>query len=99
MGLQLQNICRPVKQNVALIGPDEPSDYHNAIVFASHYDQARVQRLIGKDEAWTKLNIDSVGQYEAIRKQSGIDFHDPVGCLYVNPTGKDSYTGKCKISR
>ena len=51
------------QKNVALIGPDEPADYNNAIVFASHYDQARVQRLIGKDEAWTKLNIDSAKQY------------------------------------
>lgn len=79
------------QKNVALIGPDEPTNYNNAMVFASHYDQARVQRMIGKDEAWTKLNIDSARQYVSIQKQTGIDFHDPVGCLYVNPSGKDIY--------
>jgi glycine/D-amino acid oxidase-like deaminating enzyme len=77
--------------NIAIIGPDEPQDNENALVFASHYDQSRVQRLIGKDEAWTKLNIDSVNQYETIRQQSGIEFHDPVGCLYVQPSGTDDY--------
>ena len=79
------------QKNIALIGPDEPADYNNAIVFASHYDQARVQRLIGKDEVWTKLNIDSARQYATMQKQTGINFHDPVGCLYVNPSGKNNY--------
>jgi len=46
--------------SVAIVGPDEPVDYQKAIVFASHYDQARVQRVIGKDEVWTRLNLDSV---------------------------------------
>lgn len=77
--------------NIALIGPDEPEDYEHSLVFASHYDQARVQRMIGKDEAWTRLNTDSVQQYESIAAQSGIQFHQPVGCLYVNPEGQDAY--------
>ena len=83
-------------KDVALIGPDEPADFNNASVFASHYDQARVQRLIGKDDAWTRLNLDSAKQYDAIRQQSGIEFHDPVGCLYVNPSGKDNYLENAK---
>ncbi len=84
------------QKNIALIGPDEPVDYKNAVVFASHYDQARVQRLIGKDEAWTKLNIDSAGQYASMQEKTGIDFHDPVGCLYVNPSGRDNYLENAK---
>ncbi|KIO75439.1 hypothetical protein TH53_20950 [Pedobacter lusitanus] len=79
------------KERIAVIGPDEPEDYNQAIVFASHYDQARVQRLIGKDQVWTSLNLESVRQYDTIAAQSGIKFHDPVGCLYVNPAGKDDY--------
>jgi glycine/D-amino acid oxidase-like deaminating enzyme len=82
--------------NIAIIGPDEPRDNENALVFASHYDQSRLQRLIGKDEAWTKLNIDSVNQYDTIRQQSGIEFHDPVGCLYVQPFGTDNYLANAK---
>jgi len=82
--------------NIAIIGPDEPRDNENALVFASHYDQSRVQRLIGKDEVWTKLNIDSVNQYDTIRRQSGIEFHEPVGCLYVQPAGTDNYLANAK---
>ena len=82
--------------NIAVIGPDEPRDNENALVFASHYDQSRVQRLIGKDEAWTKLNIDSVNQYETISQQSGIEFHETTGCLYVQPSGTDNYLDNAK---
>ena len=81
---------------VAIIGPDEPLDNEKAIVFASHYDQSRIQRLIGRDGAWTRLNIDSASQYESIRQQTGIEFHEPVGSLYVNPTCKDKYLENAK---
>jgi glycine/D-amino acid oxidase-like deaminating enzyme len=78
-------------KKVAVIGPDEAADYGKAIVFASHYDQARVQRLIGKDAVWTRLNVESAKQYDLISQQSGISFHGPAGCLYVNPYGEDTY--------
>lgn len=78
-------------KKVAIIGPEEPQNNNSALVYASHYDQARVQRIIGKDEVWTRLNYDSVLQYEAIQKESGIDFHKGVGCLYINPYGQDEY--------
>lgn len=77
--------------NVLLIGPDEPKDTESATVYASHYDQARIQRLIGIDDAWTKLNIESVRQYPSIEMESGIKFHYPVGCYYINPHGRDEY--------
>jgi sarcosine oxidase len=76
---------------VAVIGADEPRDNHAAQVYASHYDQARVQRMIGKDAVWTRLNHDSASQYEAIQQESGLQFHAGVGCLYVNPYGQDDY--------
>lgn len=76
---------------VAVIGPAEPSDYHQSLVFASHYDQARVQRMIGKNDVRTRLNIAAAAQYDNIQAQSGIRFHVPVGCLYVNPYGADEY--------
>ncbi|MEP7268237.1 MAG: FAD-dependent oxidoreductase [Saprospiraceae bacterium] len=78
-------------QKVAIIGPDEPKDNDSALVYASHYDQARIQRIIGKDEVWTRLNVDAALEYEVIQKESGIDFHKGVGCLYVNPYGEDEY--------
>lgn len=78
-------------KKVIITGPDEPDDYEQAAVFSSYYDQARVQRLIGKDEAWTRLNVESANAYPFIEKESGIRFHTPVGCLYVNPHKRDTY--------
>lgn len=78
-------------KRVAVIGADEPKENESSLVYASHYDQARVQRIIGKDEVWTRLNFDSLLQYESIQTESGIEFHNGVGCLYVNPYGEDDY--------
>src|SRR5665213_4047932 len=79
------------ENNVAVIGPDEPSETNNALVYSSHYDQARIQRIIGKDPEWTLLNLQSIRQYNSIEKESGIAFHSTAGCLYVNPYGSDHY--------
>ncbi len=78
-------------ESVAVIGPDEPANIQEGIVFASHYDQARIQRIIGTDATWTLLNQQSAAAYPALQQESKINFHTPVGCLYVNPHGKDFY--------
>lgn len=77
--------------SVAVIGPNEPLDIQEGIVFSSHYDQARIQRIIGTDAAWTLLNQQSANAYPSLQKESNITFHTPVGCLYVNPHGSDAY--------
>src|SRR6185437_910751 len=79
------------QKNVMVIGPDEHFHINEAIVFSSHYDQGRVQRIIGIDDVWTLLNLQSSAQYNFLEKESGIAFHSGVGCLYVNPAGVDSY--------
>ncbi|HEV8083691.1 MAG TPA: FAD-binding oxidoreductase [Chitinophagaceae bacterium] len=78
-------------ERVAVIGPDEPLDMREGIVFSSHYDQARIQRIIGTDATWTLLNQQSAAEYPFLQKESNINFHTPVGCLYVNPQGTDLY--------
>lgn len=80
--------------NLAVVGPDEPLDYSLSIVYASHYDSGRVQRLIGQTDAMTQLNVESVKQYATLQKESGIMFHQGAGCLYVNPLGTDGYLEK-----
>ena len=79
------------QKNVAVIGPDEHPDVNEAIVFSSHYDEGRVQRVIGVDPVWTLLNLQSSRQYNFLEQETGITFHSGVGCLYVNPAGMDSY--------
>ncbi|MEO9023102.1 MAG: FAD-binding oxidoreductase [Ginsengibacter sp.] len=82
------------QQKIALIGPDEFTALQEGVVFASHYDQSRIQRIIGKDETWTMLNQQSVNEYAALENEAGIHFHSGVGCLYVNPYGSDNYLEK-----
>ncbi len=79
------------QKNLAIIGPDEPADVDRAIVFASHYDSGRVQGLIGRNDAMTKINLLAVTHYPWLEKESGIRFHTGVGCLHVNRSGGDEY--------
>ena len=83
--------------NVAVIGPDEPADMNKAVVFSSHYDQARIQRIIGVDPVWTLLNLQSAKQYLFLEKESNIKFHKEAGCLYVNPGGSDKYLEQIRL--
>jgi sarcosine oxidase len=79
------------QNNVALVGPDEETVLDQKIVFASHYDRARIQRIFGKDAVSTLLNYQSAHEYASIENDTGIHFHSTEGCLYVNPYGKDEY--------
>jgi glycine/D-amino acid oxidase-like deaminating enzyme len=70
--------------SVALIGPTEEQCLQSKKVFASHYDNTRVQRMIAGDELWTRLNIDSVRSWKSLQDQTGIGFYQQNGCIYVN---------------
>lgn len=67
-----------------IIGADEPQDWqeHDG-VFGSHYDEARITRIVDPDPYWGELAARSIEQYPVIEKQSGIKFHHAVGCLRV----------------
>lgn len=91
MGSSAAKYLSKSQQRVALIGPDESTALRDGIVFASHYDQARIQRIIGKDETWTLLKQQSLNNYASLQRESNISFYSPVGCLYVNPYGSDNY--------
>lgn len=84
------------EEEVLLIGPPEPEAGSQATVYASHYDAARIQRLIGKDATWTRLNLESAGAYAELEAETGIRFHRPVGCLYVSPHGVDEYLAQAE---
>jgi len=76
--------------HVALIGPTEEQNLRSKKVFASHYDDTRVQRIIAQDELWTRLNLDSARAWLDLQEETSIDFYQQNGCLYVN-TYEDSY--------
>jgi sarcosine oxidase len=84
--------------DVLLIGPREPSDYSRADLFASHFDNSRVQRIIGWNATWTRLNIESALHWPVLETQSGIKFHDPSGCLYLAPEQDQYLSGATEVA-
>lgn len=67
---------------VCAIGPDEPRDRktHDG-VFASHYDQGRITRVLDPSPLWGQLARESIARYPIIEAASGLKFHHRVGCL------------------
>lgn len=67
---------------LCIIGPDEPENRktHDG-VFASHYDQGRITRVLDPSPIWGQLARQSIKQYPLIESASGIQFHHKVGCL------------------
>ncbi len=67
---------------VCAIGPDEPAERvaHQG-VFASHYDQGRITRVLDPSPLWGNLARRSIQRYAAIEADSGMRFHHRAGCL------------------
>lgn len=73
-------------QSVVGIGPPEPRDWKaHTGVFASHYDEARLTRIVDRDDVWAKLAARSIASYKGVEEESGVKFHHPVGSLRVTP--------------
>ncbi len=72
-------------RDVAVIGPDEPKDEqsHDG-VYASHYDERRLARILGRSKIQAELGRMAINNYRMLEDQSGIAFYEPVGCLIVN---------------
>ena len=71
---------------VALIGPDEPRDKANHDgVFADHYDEGRITRILDPDVVWATLARDSIRRYRDMEARSGVKFYHEVGQLSVGP--------------
>lgn len=70
---------------IAVIGPDEPAERktHQG-VFASHYDQGRITRVLDRSPLWGHMAAESIQRYADIEQESGIQFHHKVGCLRVH---------------
>ena len=67
-------------QSVALVGPDEPADFKTHTgVFASHYDQGRITRILDPNQIWGRMAQMAQEAYAEIEAESGIRFHHPVG--------------------
>ena len=77
-------------QDVLLIGPDEPSaPQQHAGVFASHYDAARITRVLDRDPVWADLARTSLCRHEALEAATGIRFHHPHPVLFADAGAGD----------
>ncbi|KPF42431.1 FAD-binding oxidoreductase [Rhizobium sp. AAP43] len=88
-------------EGVAVIGPDEPSDWSSHPgVFASHYDEARITRTIDSDPVWALMANRSIARYGDLARESGVDFYQEVGCLIVGPArgGADPYIAQIEAA-
>ena len=71
-------------RTVTLLGAGEPKDWHSHEgVFASHYDQGRITRMLDDDPVWGLLGKEAMAQYATIAEKSGIAFHVPSGGVTV----------------
>jgi sarcosine oxidase len=70
--------------DIALIGLTEKQCIESSQVWASHYDNTRVQRIIAQNELWTRLNLESARAWPSLQDQTGIVFYKQNGCIYLN---------------
>ncbi len=76
---------------VAIIGPDEPAkSAQSAEVYASHYDQGRLQRHMSRDLVWAILSHRAYREYAALHADSGVSFYHPVPSVHIAPRTGDS---------
>lgn len=70
---------------VAVIGPDEPkNELTHAGAYASHYDERRLVRVLGRSKIRTDIGRLAINNYRMLERKSGIPFYEPIGYLNVN---------------
>ena len=60
-----------------------------ATVFSSHNDAARLVRARSRHPAWAEASLAAIDRIPEIEDESGVRFHEPVGCLTSSAPGGD----------
>ncbi|XP_077868852.1 uncharacterized protein LOC144359609 [Saccoglossus kowalevskii] len=71
---------------ICLIGPNEPKERS---IFASHYDEGRITRILDTDPTWSVLSRRSVSRYRDIEQKTG-KFYLKIG--HSSQKGNDLHT-------
>ncbi len=80
---------------VVVVGPDEPADRASHIgVFASHYDEGRMTRIVDPTPEWSITASRSIARYRDLEQRSGIPFFTPAGYLGIGGPGQ-RYNDDC----
>lgn len=73
---------------VVVIGPDEPvSRNSHSGVFASHYDEGRMARIVDPTPEWAITAKRSIARFGDLERRSGISFFTPAGYLGLGGPG------------
>ncbi len=84
---------------VAVIGPAEPDHWQtHQGVFASHYDQGRITRIIDTDPVWALLAQRSIAAYADLEARSGVHFHEAVGGLQLVAAPADDEKQQARLA-
>lgn len=75
--------------DTVLVGQPEPVEKatHSG-VFASHYDTARIVRVIDRSPFYAKISHRSIMRFVELEKRTGVEFYFPVGHLSVSPVAE-----------
>ena len=86
--------------DVLVFAPEEPQERttHEG-VFASHYDEARITRMLDADEIWSELAQASINRYQQIEIDSGINFHHIAQYLFLTHTEDDSFNSNIDVAK
>ncbi len=86
--------------DVVLIAPSEPADRHTHDgVFASHYDEGRITRILDPDPAWSITAARSIARYGDLQEDTGIRFFEPVGFLHLSSKESESLAQSSVVGR
>lgn len=89
--------------SVALVGPGEPGNRtQHAGVFASHYDEGRLTRVLDKNHDWSRLSQRSIARYRDIERQGDQTFFCETGGMMAGPTsgaGSEFIQSSHKVGR
>jgi sarcosine oxidase len=75
---------------IIALAPSEPMDRQtHAGVFASHYDEGRLTRILDSHPAWAATAARSIARYAEIEMRSGIKVFTPSGFLSMGADGTE----------
>jgi glycine/D-amino acid oxidase-like deaminating enzyme len=85
---------------VVLIAPMEPlvPETHDG-VFGSHYDEARITRVLDSDPLWAQMAHASIDRYGEIEASTGIRFHHAAGFLALREAGSGLLSATTRVGQ
>ena len=80
-------------RRIVVVAAPEPDDWSSGTgPFASHYDAARITRVMAADPVWAELAHRSIARYADLERRSGVTFHRPCGLAWIGPDLEDVIT-------